>query len=283
MIAMTASISCQKGEDDPEPEPQPIPTPHVDPTPAPVQTPGKPGAWWKPGPIKSFQIMHFDGLADFKKKLKQVDVVTLELDQIEEAGGRILVDYAHSKGVKVIAYISEGHEKWRSDASQYPEEAKGGAIKCTPLSGGCPLSGRWTGEAWGNPTKEAWFGFMAKRLDRIVAVGADGAEPDNMDQNSNDVGFSITMAQNVAAQKRLAGMAHDRNLAIFQKNALEMSKQLVDTFDGLYNESCHDNEECHLIAPYKNKLVAIKSYEGDCAKVPEVPQAVCSESSDYFE
>lgn len=252
--------------------PPPAEEPTPGPTPAPVPTPGAPLAWWKPGPLKKgFQIFHFDGLKDFKSELKPVDAVTLELEQIEGAGGKAVTDYAHSLGVKVICYFSEGYEDWRDDADQYPRDAMGDAMD------------DWDGEAWGDPRKDSWLAFQTKRVVRSVGVGCDAVEADNMDQDANakEAGLNITKAQNIAAQKRFADVVHSHGLAIVAKNSPHMAEELAPHFDGVWVEECGRYKECDDYLPYKGKAVAMVEY-GTFTSCKPFEGAVCQKKSGYF-
>lgn len=270
LIIMTLAFACSSGGTPDAPAPDPVPTPTVPPV-EPTPVPGNPGGWWRPGPIKSFQIFHFDSLADFKKKLKAgTQTVTLELDAIEERGGKSIVDHAHAQGAKVICYFSEGYEDWRSDQAQYPKDAMG-----NPMDD-------WDGERWGDPRKTSLHAFIGKRMDRCKALGADGLELDNIDQHGNqeESGIKISKAENIASQIILAKLAHSKGLAIFQKNAGDISKELVQHFDGAYAESCHRYDECEAFKVYKGKPVAMIEY--GLTSCDPFEGAVCQRKLGYF-
>lgn len=274
ILGLFALTACNTGPVKPPVEEPPVvvPTPAL---PVPNPTPGIPGAWWKPGTIKSFQIFHFDGLSEFKSKLKAgTQVVNLELDQIEEAGGKILTDYAHSKGVKVIAYTSSGYEKWRDDAGQFPSEAMGGKI-CK--SDSCLTW--WEGEKWAKPLYASFFAFHAKRADRAKAVGADAIEFDNMDWAWNKVGYTISKAQNLEAVLKLITLGHARGLAVFAKNTPDLAKELAPHADGVLIEECNDNDECRDYMPYTGKPILMLEYSTSCAAFAG---SACNKQDGYF-
>jgi hypothetical protein len=267
LIALLALGACDVDPESPAPAPAPAPVE----TPAPLPTPVPNGTtWWKPGTIKSFQIFHFDGLAEFKSKLKAVDVVTVELEQMSDVGGTAVADYAHSKGVKVVCYTSEGYEDWRDDAAQYPRDAWGDEMD------------DWEGERWGDPRRPSLHAFLGRRMDRCKAMGGDAVELDNMDQHSNsdESGIKITKAENVAAQKALAALAHSKGLAIMAKNAGDIAQDLAPHFDGVYIEQCNKYDECDDYKAYKGKPVAMLEYGlTSCAPFEG---AVCNKQSGYF-
>lgn len=268
LAALLMLVACNDGPDGPE-TPEPAPTP-ADPPPVVVTPAPNEATWWRPAPIKSFQIFHFDGLSQFKNKLGTVDVVTLELEQVEEVPGKQVTDHAHLKGVKVICYTSEGYEDWRTDAAQYPRDAWGREME------------DWDGERWGDPRKPSLHAFLAKRMDRAVARGCDGIELDNMDQHSNveESGIKITKAENIAAQIKLAELAHSKGLAIMAKNAGDIARELAPHFDGVYIEQCNKYDECDEYQPYRGKPVAMLEYGlTSCAPFTG---AVCNKQSGYF-
>jgi hypothetical protein len=239
--------------------------------PAPVE----PAPRWLPASIASFQIAHFDTLGALERMLRPVDVITLELDQIEEAGGRAVTERVHAAGPRVICYTSTGYEDWRADAASYPAEARGASI-CRDET----CRSVWPGEAWGDIRSPALLSFLAARADRAVAVGCDGIEFDNIDHAFNRTGWAITPVENVIAARSLARLAHERGLAALAKNAGELACGLAPSFDGVFVEECQANRECDAYLPYAGKLVALIEYETDC--VPRVG-AACRRQNDYFE
>jgi len=253
----------------PDPEEPPVVVVPPTPTPAPT-TPPVTGTWWKPGTINSFQIFHFDGLADFKAKLRSVEIVTVELEQMSDVGGTKVADHAHSKGVKIICYTSEGYEDWRDDAAQYPRDAWGKEMA------------DWKGERWGDPRKPSLHAFLGARMDRCKAMGGDGIELDNMDQDGNvsESGIKITRAENVVAQKKLADLAHSKGLAIMAKNGPQNAVDLAPHFDGVWIEQCNKYSECDDYKAYKGKPIAMLEY-GFTSCSP-FAGSVCNKQSGYF-
>jgi hypothetical protein len=245
----------------------------------PVVSPAPPptveSSWWKPGPVKKFQITHFDSLSDLKKQFKKgTEVITLELDQIEDAGGMAVAEWVHSQGAKLIAYTSAGYEDWREDAKQFPADAKGGKI-CKNSS----CTRWWEGEQWGKPTTDSYFNFQESRAIRAKTAGADGIEYDNHDWSRNKTGFTMSDSENLNAVLHLAQIAHSHGLAFFAKNTPYLASELAPHVEGVYIESCAKYEECDKFLPYKGKLVAMREYSSDCKPFEG---AACYEGSGYF-
>lgn len=265
LLLIALLIGCNDGQEEKKPE-EPK-------TPIPVVTPGEPpkevAIDFPKKTIKSFQIFHFKGLNNFKDKLKDgAELVTLELDQMAEAGKGV-ADYAHSKGTKVICYMSIGYEDWRADAKQYPKDAMGKEMD------------DWDGERWGDPRKESLLAFQGKRMDLCKSLGGDAIELDNIDAYSNqkESGIKISKQEAVLALNKYADLAHLKGLAIVAKNAPEIAPELAKTFQGLYVEECSRYSECDSYKAFAGKPVAMVEYGWICKKLD---WSACQVKSGYF-
>jgi Glycoside-hydrolase family GH114 len=98
---------------------------------------------------------------------------------------------------------------------------------------------------------------MTNRLDLARTKNCDGVEPDNVDGYTNDSGFPLTGADQLAYNRFLATEAHARDLSIGLKNDLDQVTELVDHFDWALNEQCVQYDECSLLSPFvaANKAV----------------------------
>jgi endo-alpha-1,4-polygalactosaminidase (GH114 family) len=168
--------------------------------------------WWRPVNGLTWQ---WQPTGDPDLNL-QTDVVDIDLDVSPS-----VVDHFHNQGTKVICYISVGsYENWRSDAAQFPDEVLGKDYE------------GWPGEKWLDIRRiDLLAPIMLARLDKCVAKGFDGVEPDNMQIWDNDTGFPLTYADQLHYALWLAQEAHKRGLAIGQKNAPDQTGDLVDVFD----------------------------------------------------
>jgi hypothetical protein len=168
--------------------------------------------WWHPTAGLSWQ-WQLTGRLDLDL---QTDVIDLDLEV-----DRSVVDYYHSRGTKVICYISVGSfENWRADADQFPEEVLGKDYE------------GWSGEKWLDVRQiDRLAPIMLARLDLCAAKGFDGVEPDNMDIHGNDTGFPLTYEDQLRYVQWLADEAHRRGLAIGQKNAPDQVGALVELLD----------------------------------------------------
>jgi hypothetical protein len=104
---------------------------------------------------------------------------------------------------------------------------------------------------------------MLKRLDLCRQKGFDGVEPDNVDGYSNNSGFPLTPADQLAYNRFLADAAHQRGLSIGLKNDLGQAAALEPSFDFAINEQCFQYNECELLNPFlkAGKAVFVAEYD----------------------
>lgn len=187
--------------------------------------------WWHPAAGLSWQ-WQLTGKLDLDL---QTDVIDIDLDV-----DRSVVDHYHSKGTKVICYISVGsYEDWRTDADQFPEEVLGKDYE------------GWSGEKWLDIRRiDLLAPIMLARLDECAAKGFDAVEPDNMEIYTNRTGFPLTYDDQLGYALWLADEAHKRGLAIGQKNASDQVKDLVDVYDFAITEDYFYYREAESMLPY---------------------------------
>jgi hypothetical protein len=189
-----------------------------------------PAAPWRPAPGTTWQ-WQLSGTIDASLPVAMYDV------DLVDAPTAVLADL-HARGVKVICYFSAGsYEAWRADAPAFPAAVRGRAMT------------GWAGERWLDVRAPAVRAVMRARLDRAVARGCDGVEPDNMDGHENPTGFPLTAADQLAFARFLAGEAHARGLSIGLKNDLGQLGELLPDFDWVLDEECAVHAECELLAP----------------------------------
>lgn len=133
----------------------------------------------------------------------------------------------------MICYFSAGSaEDFRSDCGRFADSDLGEVLE------------GFEGEVWVDIRSQNVFDIMLLRLDRAVANGCDGVEPDNVDGYTNDTGFDLTATDQLAFNRHLANEAHRRGLSVALKNAGDQAAELVDYFDFELNEQCHEFNEC---------------------------------------
>jgi hypothetical protein len=187
--------------------------------------------WWHPTVGQTWQwqlgsALDFDPL--------------VEVWDIDLGVHKSVVDKLHSLDAKVICYISVGsYENWRSDAGQFPEEVIGKKYE------------GWSGEWWLDIRRiDLLAPIMQARLDDGAAKGFDAVEPDNMEVYTNDTGFPLTYDDQLRYALWLADQAHQRGLAIGQKNTPDQTKDLVDVFDFAITEDAFYYGWAEEVLPY---------------------------------
>jgi len=176
-----------------------------------------------------------------------VDVYDIDLFDTDAA----VIAQLKRDGRKVVCYFSAGSsENWRTDFSQFKAWEMGRAMR------------GWAGENWLDVRSDNVRSIMKQRLDRAVAKGCDGVEPDNVDGYANDTGFPLTAQDQLAFNGFLAREAHARNLAIGLKNDVNQLAALEPLFDFAVNEECHEQNECRGYRAFtaKNKPVLNAEY-----------------------
>ena len=210
-------------------------------TPAPILTevstpmtaPSSPSAtWWHPAPGLSWQWQIGD--LDIDTSI-EADVYDIDL-YVDQS----IINELHAKGRKVICYISVGSwEDWRPDKDRFPQKVLGKDYE------------GWPGEKWLDIRRiDLLAPIMLARLDLCKAKGFDGVEPDNMEIHTNDTGFPITYEDQLEYALWLADQAHQRGLAIGQKNAPDQVKDLVHVFDFAITEDAFYYDWAKNMLPY---------------------------------
>jgi hypothetical protein len=216
---------------------------------------------WQPDPGTTWQ-WQLTGTIDTSYDVAMYDIDLFETPQS-------VIDLLHQEDHVVICYFSAGsYEEWRPDEGDFP-----------PVVLGKPLDG-WPGESWLDIRQIEMLGpIMEARLDLALAKECDGVEPDNVDGYSNDSGFVLTSADQLAYNMWLAAEAHDRGLSIGLKNDLDQIPELLPYFDWALNEQCFEYNECNLLLPFvqAGKAVFGVEYEGELADF--CPQANANQFS----
>jgi hypothetical protein len=174
------------------------------------------------------------GLRDLSgKALPAPDVYDIDLEYNSAA----TVSALHTQGKKVICYIDVGvYETYRTDASAFR------AI--SPRIWGNADSG-WSGSYWLDIRRVAELApIMKARIQACKDKGFDAVEPDEMTGYSNNPGFPLTYADQLAYNKAVAGWAHDIGISVGMKGDLEQAHDLATYFDWFLVEECYQYSEC---------------------------------------
>jgi len=227
-----------------ETEPTPTPT-ETTPTPTPTETTPPPtGEWWVPTQGERFQYQ-LQGTID-----TNVDVGIFDIDGADVPVSKI--NTIHSNGDHAVCYVSAGsYENWRLDADRFPDEVIG-------------RSNGWPGENWIDVRAlDDLIPIMEDRAAICKAKGFDAIEWDNVDGYTNNTGFPLTGADQLAYNKALADVAHDIGLGVGLKNDIEQLEELEPFFDFAVNEECVQYNECDEYQPFTDSDKAILHVEYD--------------------
>ncbi len=154
---------------------------------------------------------------------------------------KTIINELHSKGSKVICYISVGSwEEWREDSNKFPESVIGKDYE------------NWEGEKWLDIRKiDSLAPIMEARFDLCKEKGFDGIEPDNMDGFLQDTGFPLTYEDQIKYNIWLAEQAHKRGLTIGLKNDETQSEDLLQYFDWALTEDCFADDWCEEVSNFQ--------------------------------
>jgi hypothetical protein len=237
IVVYLAAVTACAGTEEPSADSPPA-------TSAPDSGTGTSG-WWAPEVGASWQYQ-LQGDID-----TTVEAAVFDVDLFNTDAG--LVREIKADGRRAICYVSVGtYEQWRPDASRFPAEVVG-----------LPLP-EWPGESWLDVRRlDVLEPIMAARMDLCRAKGFDAVEPDNLDAYQQDSGFDITPAHQLAYNRMIARLAHDRSLGVGLKNAVAQVEELVGDFDFAVNESCVEEGECERLRPFIDAGKAVLHVEYD--------------------
>jgi hypothetical protein len=188
-------------------------------------------ALWQPAPGTTWQ-WQLAGSIDTSVKVAVYDV-----DGVETTAAQ--VGALHAAGSKVICYVDAGgYEDYRPDAGSFPASVLGS-------------SNGWPGQRWLDIRQISVLEpIMAARLDTCHRKGFDAVEADEVDGYANDTGFPLTAQDQLAYDRMLAQLAHERSMSIGLKNDLDQVPQLVNDFQFAIDEQCFQYQECDQLLPF---------------------------------
>lgn len=192
---------------------------------------------WDPVVGDTFHIQ-FAGELD-----TSVDATVYDIDMFDTSAE--VVQGLHDDGRRVVCYISAGAwENWRPDKRDFPKRILGKSLD------------GWPGERWIDIRKlDVLRPLMDERLRRCERKGFDGVEFDNVNGYENRTGFPLRRRHQLAFNRMIAELAHDRTLATGLKNVPQLVDELEPSYDFVINESCFVYDECD---PYARFIEADK-------------------------
>lgn len=190
------------------------------------------GDWWHPEPGLTFDYL----IGAPARTTSMADVVVLDG---EGAIGHD-IDAAHRRGAHVVCYINAGAwEPYRLDAASFPEDLLGAAMD------------GWPDERWLDIRQsDQLIDLIQPRVQACAEGGFDAVDFDNVHGFTQETGFPLTAADQLAYNRALADLAHSHGLAAGLKNDLEQIPELVEAFDFAVNEECLHYGECEAYAPF---------------------------------
>jgi hypothetical protein len=186
---------------------------------------------WQPRPGLAWQ-WQLDGRVD-----PSADVPVYDIDGFENSAADVA--RLHRAGRKVICYVNVGAwESFRPDKDDFPRAVLG-------------APNGWQGERWLDIRRVSVLRpIMERRFDMCRDKGFDAVEPDLVEGFGNETGFPLTARDQLAYNRMIAGIAHERGLSVGLKNDLPQIPQLVDDFDFAVNEECAQYGECERLTPF---------------------------------
>ena len=149
----------------------------------------------------------------------QVPTSTRVVDVDGQDTSAATVRALHASGKMLVCYISAGSlESYRPDARKFPK-----AVVGKVLDG-------WPQERWLDIRQRAvLLPLMKARVAMCKSRGFDAMDFDNVDGYSNDTGFPLRAADQLAYDKALAGLAHAAGMRAVLKNTLSSTPNAVPT------------------------------------------------------
>jgi hypothetical protein len=257
LLCTCTLIACADDDDGEDITEPPTTIDRLDPNIPPVTT----GTWYRPGLDVTWQ-WQLDGTIN---TAYAADIYDIDLFDTPDA----VIQQLHARGAKVLCYFSAGSgELGRPDYARIPRSALGRNLDGYP------------DERWLDIRSREVMAVMQGRLDLARQRGCDGVEPDNVTAFNNNTGFAITPADQLAFNRTLANDAHRRGLSVALKNDGDQAGQLVEYFDFVVNEQCHQYRECDQLKPFhdRGKPVLNAEYANNRAAAQQVAGSVCAQA-----
>ena len=253
--------------------PTPHPTPPLAPAAAPAAAPA--GRWIPPlGNVPwQWEIDHPLDLASASDMGTGVTTysgaaapnpVVYDIDGFDNSAATVAA--LHARGAHVICYIEVGAaENYRPDYSQFPASALGNVLQ------------GYSNERYLDIRSSAVVGVIENRIAMCAQKGFDAIEPDIDDSYTENTGFGLTMADDVAFNRTLANYAHGLGLSYGLKNGDDPSyaAQMLPIVDFALDEQCFEYSTCGAFFPsFRNAGKAVFEVEYNISTPSFCPQAV---------
>jgi len=159
------------------------------------------------------------------------------------------IDILHSKGKRVLCYLSVGgSESWRPDFTTIPKSDLGDIMP------------KWKGERYLNLRSPSVWALMQRRIKMAYDKGCDAIDPDNVDPFNDDFerggGFKppLTEADSIDYLYNISVEAKYYGMAMGMKNAESILPNVTDFIQFAVNEECTtystDEDGCWQYEPF---------------------------------
>lgn len=142
---------------------------------APVRGPQWGTPPWRPRIGQRIQVVLDRGSIKIQpnRPLEPQSAEIWDLDLVETP--KSTIDYLHSRGKRVLCYMSAGgSESWRPDFNKLPKSDLGDSMP------------KWKGEHYLNLRSPTVWRFMQGRIRMAYDKGCDGIDPDNLGKSANE-------------------------------------------------------------------------------------------------
>ena len=178
----------------------------------------------------------------------------------------------HDANRSVLCYLSAGSfEPYREDSDAFNTADLGNTLD------------GWPDERWLDIRSANVQSIIAKRIALAREKGCDGVETDNVDGYTNDTGFDLTYADQLAYNRFLAQTAHENGLYIALKNDFDQVADLETDFDLVVSEQCLYFNECQKLEPFSSADKPVLNVEYNSAYYEEHNMTILCNNSNSLD
>jgi Glycoside-hydrolase family GH114 len=183
----------------------------------PAATAGAPGVQPSENPYVPAEgarwLAQLDGAVDIEQPAEffYLDAEQQDAEDLEEL---------HRQGRHYLCYLSVGSfEEFRPDADTFP-----------PATIGKPLAD-FPRERWIDVRDASVRAIMARRIERLAALGCDGVPPASLSVHAADTGFDLTLEDALDYARWIAERVHAAGMSVGLSAPESMTAELWPSFD----------------------------------------------------
>lgn len=168
-----------------------------------------------------------------------------------------------AEGRRYFCYLSAGSvESFRDDAGEFPPEAVGNTLV------------GYRNERWLDVRSPGVRQLMARRVERLAALGCDGVPPSSLAVHAADTGFELSALDALDYARWLAERIHAAGMSAGLAGPAELTEELWPTFDFGLAVDCLERTECAEFQVFVAARKPVLHVElGDAAAAPELCKA----------